>query len=370
MRAHIYTRVSTDEQALEGFSLQAQERVCRLYCEGQNVPLEGVYCDEGHSGVSANRPEFKRMLAQVQPGDLVLVHKLDRFTRNVRLLLETLDDFAARNIRLVSVSEQIDFSSPIGKVILTILAAFAQYYIDNLRQETRKGNLEKAQRGHWVGPVPVGYRKVDKGTIVPSKDADIIKEVFRLYHTGMGYYRIADELNRRGHRGPAGAGWVRESVRTVLRNRAYIGKVSSGGVEFDGNHEPLISVELWEATAARRAASTRIPLPNREHLQPGPIAGLLHCASCGRRLWFKYGRAEERTRSFYCRGQSQKTCTAPHFQASTIEQAVQEITDLVAAGDAAQFAEAIYVLKGEIVRVAPTARYRRLLERLGIPVGE
>lgn len=366
MQAHIYTRVSTDEQADEGYSLQAQERAGRLYSEVHGHVLVDVYCDEGYSGTTATRPAFQRMLASIQPGDIILVHKLDRFTRNVRLLLETLDSLGAMKITLVSISEQIDFSSPIGKVILTILAAFAQYYVDNLREETIKGNREKAQRGFWVGPVPVGYRKLDKGTIVPSDDAETVRELFRLYHEGLSFYEVAESLNERGLR-PGGRVWGRENVRVVLKNRAYIGMVSSGGVEYQGSHDPLISNALWDETVARRAASTRPRAKNKRDVEPGPLSGLLYCAGCGKRLWFKYSRAESGTRSFHCRGYG-RTCTGAQFLASVAERSADNLVDLVAAGDIHEVAERLYVTKGEIVRVRPTARYRRLLERIGMPI--
>lgn len=368
MPAHIYVRVSTDEQAEDGYSLQAQERACRLYCAALSTPLVRVWCDDGYSGTSAARPAFLAMLAAAQPGDLILVHKLDRFSRNVRLLLDTLESLKEKNISLLSVSEQIDFSSPIGRVMLTLLAAFAQYYVDNLREETAKGWREKAQRGRWVGPVPIGYQKRADGVLEPSGDAETIRELYRLYLAGRSYLEVAAELNRRGLRGPAGHVWGRENVRVVLRGRAYLGKVSAGGVEFDGAHEPIVSVDTWEAAASRRAAMTRQPATGGPRAA-GAVAGLLYCAHCGKKLWFKYGGSND-CRSYYCRGAGRGSCAAPQFRADLVEQAAADLVDLVAADDIHQVAEALYVADGEIARVAPKERYRRLLAKIGIQVVE
>lgn len=368
MPAHIYVRVSTDEQAEEGYSLQAQERACRLYCAAVGVPLARVWCDDGYSGTTARRPAFLAMLAAAQPGDLVLVHKLDRFSRNVRLLLETIESLKEKNISLLSVSEQIDFSSPIGRVMLTLLAAFAQYYVDNLREETAKGWREKAQRGRWVGPVPIGYQKRADGVLEPSGDAETVRELYRLYLSGLSYLDVAAELNRRGLRGPAGHPWGRENVRVVLRGRAYLGKVSAGGVEFDGAHQALVSPEEWAAAAARRAAMTRQPAAGGPRAA-GELAGLLYCAHCGKRLWFKYGGAAD-TRSYYCRGAGRSSCAAPQFRADLVEAAARDLVDLVAADDIHQVVEALYVADGDLVSVVPKERYRRLLAKIGHQVVE
>ncbi|PDV97446.1 recombinase family protein [Candidatus Chloroploca asiatica] len=134
----------------------------------------------------------------------MIVHKLDRFFRRAHLLLQTIEEFERHGVTFVSVNEQIDFSTPIGRVMLANLAAFAEYYSRNLGEETRKGHREKARQGKAVGPVPVGYRKDDQGVLVPSDDAEVVREIFRLYATGQySYGDIADAMNQRGHRLPS-----------------------------------------------------------------------------------------------------------------------------------------------------------------------
>lgn len=262
----LYIRVSTTEQADEGYSVSAQERMARLYA-AMHYPdsMIKVYADEGYSGRSAERPAFTRLNNDLKPGDVVIVHKLDRFARNVHLLLSSVEDYNKRNIRFVSITEQIDFSTPIGKVMLALLAAFAQYYTDNLSEETAKGLKEKAQKGLWTGPVPIGYRKKtgSKGELELTDDATTVREIFRLYvEEGFSYREIAHNLNHRGltayhWRTKARAPWCRESVRVVICNSAYMGKVSSGGIEFDGSHPPIISPELFQLAAAQRAHNAR-----------------------------------------------------------------------------------------------------------------
>ncbi len=369
MKAHIYIRVSTDEQAEDGYSLHAQDRACRLYCELHSVTVGDSYIDDGYTGTNGNRPGFAHLLASVQPGDLVVVHKLDRFARNTALLLSTLASFDERGIRLVSVSEQIDFSTPIGRVMLTLLGSFAQYYSDNLRTETTKGLQEKARRGLWVGSVPYGYQKVNnnKGVIIPSDDADVVRMIYRLFVQGYSYTRLVAYLNDHGYqaydwqtrtRHP----FTRETVRTILRNRAYAGYVSCGGAEYPGQHEPLVSAETWQAAADRRAAYTRAPGPAR-HAARYP--GLFYCARCGRRLWFKYGGRSDNTRSYYCSGRG--ACDAPQFRAELVEDQVDDLLDLLSIESVEQVLHAVWCVDGEIVSVEAQSKYQRLLSALGWP---
>jgi site-specific DNA recombinase len=364
--ALIYLRVSTDEQAEEGYSLQAQERACRLFCELQGHQVAGVWSDEGYSGARADRPALQALLANIQRGDIVLVHKLDRFSRSTRLLLECCERLEQAGAHLVSVSELIDFASPIGKVMLSLLGAFAQYYLDNLRAETAKGHREKAQRGLWVGPAPFGYAKLDKGHLVPNENAQTVREIYRLYvEQGLSYGDIAAELRRRGLASPRSA-WGRENVRVILRSRAYLGYVSAGGVEHAGVHEPLVSHEVWAQVAGQRAQRT----PQlADGPQPASWAGLLHCARCGKRLWFHQGGRGDDPRSYYCPNSRRGSCSATQFRAERIEAQIDDLVELLSVEDIHQIVMGVYVEEGEIISLLHTHPYEKLLRRLGYTLG-
>ncbi len=147
LRVGLYYRVSSEEQ-VEGYSLDAQQRAARAYCELHGWTVVQEYRDEGKSARTEDlnrRPAFAKMVAHVDAGllDVIVVHKLDRFARNLRVTLEILDRLDKRGVGFVSISEQIDFTTPIGKVILATLGAFAQYYSDNLSHETKKGKAER-----------------------------------------------------------------------------------------------------------------------------------------------------------------------------------------------------------------------------------
>ena len=166
-RAALYVRVSTEEQ-VEGYSLEAQDRAGRLYCDAHGWEIIDVYRDEGRSARTddlARRPAFQQLLADAEAGhfDVIVVHKLDRFSRNLRVTLETLERLQTWGVGFVSISEQMDFTTPIGKVVLATLAAFAQYYSDNLSLETKKGKAERKAQGLYNGLLPFGVKRNSAG---------------------------------------------------------------------------------------------------------------------------------------------------------------------------------------------------------------
>ena len=170
MRAALYARVS-DEEQVEGYSLDAQRRAFSDYVKSQGWDTYREYVEEGVSARTddiAKRPLFQEVIkdALAHKFDVLVVHKLDRFARNVRVTLEHLEKLEKANVSFVSISEQMDFSTPMGKVILANLAAFGQYYSDNLSTEVKKGLKERALQGLWVGPVPFGYLKGEDGKLV------------------------------------------------------------------------------------------------------------------------------------------------------------------------------------------------------------
>ncbi len=150
-RAAVYHRVSSEEQ-VEGYSLDAQQRATQAYCEAHDWEVVREYRDEGKSAWTddlAKRPAFARMIADAEAGrlDVVVVHKLDRFSRNLMVTLETLHRLKASGVGFVSISESMDFTNPIGQVVLATLAAFAEYYSANLSAETKKGKAERKKQG-------------------------------------------------------------------------------------------------------------------------------------------------------------------------------------------------------------------------------
>jgi site-specific DNA recombinase len=322
-RAAIYIRRSTDEQS--EYSIEAQERQCRMYCALQQWDVVQVYTDDDLSGRKHTRPAFQRLLsdAQRQQFRAIVVHKLDRWSRDAATTLRTIDELDKLGIQLISVSEQIDFVTPQGRMVLTVMAGSAEYYSRNLGTETRKGLQEKAQQGNWVGPAPLGYEK-DGPTLKPNAQADVVRFIFSRYASGVeSYMSLADTLNARGYRTSKGTLFGRESIRTILKNRAYLGCVSCGGQEYTGRHEALIDVAIFDA--AQRIMDERDAKGHKYSAALPKTGGLLteriNCAVCGAKMWYRHQqRTKTHSRYYYrCSGVSRRTCNTKMQRADIVE---------------------------------------------------
>jgi len=296
VRAAIYTRVSSAELQLDGFSLEAQLATCERMAHERGWDVVAVYTDPGVSARTTERPQFQQMLTDARAGrfDVIIVHKLDRFSRSVVDVLVSLRELEALGVSFVSATEQFDFTTPLGRAMLTIMAAFAQWYLDNLSTEVSKGLRARAEAGYWLGEVPFGYRahfKKDGGDGVPYPDEDEAEGVrlaFEKYATGVySDSAIAELLNEAGYR-PRGRGkralplFSKDTVTPMLRNRFYIGEVQYRGEWFPGLHEPIISRELFERVQAVRARRRgRTGVSARKNSRVYPLSGVARCARCG-----------------------------------------------------------------------------------------
>lgn len=377
----IYIRVSTDEQADEGYSLAEQERQCRAYCASRGWDDVRIYRDAGLSAFKdriQDRPDLARLLQDVRDGKIraVVVHKLDRFFRRAKLLIATVEELIdQRGVTFVSVAEQIDFSTPAGRVMLANLGAFAEYYSRNLSLETKKGLAGKARAGDWIGPVPFGYTR-DGKTLTPSADADIVRRIFTMYATGEhSYTTIAHDLNRDGvrltHWRDGAKRFGRESIRSILGNDAYVGMVQCKGVRAIGRHEPLIGDGLWNACVAIRQRRERTHNTPSLRGAGGVLSEFVYCARCGARMWaHRSGRTG--THYYRCahrREYGDQVCDAPMLRQSVADErvcdALRRLGTVSASFRARVIARAEELLRAE----APTpaidaAAVRRQLSRL------
>jgi site-specific DNA recombinase len=337
-RARIYIRRSDDDQST--YSPEAQERQDRLYCELHGHEVVKLYIDDDLSGTRENRARFQELLidAKGDPGSLVVVHKIDRLARDAQVTLRTIKELDRHNVTLVSVSEQIDFSTPIGRVMLTNLAAFAEYYSRNLSTEVKKGLREKAAQGGWIGLPPLGYHTVyetagdlripGSDRIEPSADRGTVELAFQLYATGNhSDLSVAEELNRQGRtmldpktgqRRP----FQKDSVGLMLKNPAYIGIVRCGGNEYQGKHAPIVSRDLWDQVQAVRALRAKRMSGNwATQGRGGMLSEIAYCGHCGGVMhWHNHGHYWCSTRRKF----GEKACHAPMVAAKRIEPLVLE----------------------------------------------
>ena len=339
-RAAIYIRVSSEEQ-VQGYSLDAQERAGRMYCEMHGWEVVSLYRDEGRSARTeqiAKRPAFAGMLKDAEAGgfDVVIVHKLDRFARNLVVTIETLQRLEQAGVSFVSISEQMDFSTPIGKMTLSIIASLSQYYSDNLSWETKKGKAERKRQGLYNGLLPFGVTANSAG--IPVLDmtpwacnltsrqeltpAFGLQMAFRLAAERRSDKEIAQALNMAGYRTSGNRGqnpFTKDTVRAILRNRFYLGELPDGnGGWLPGKHGTLIDPALFERAEMARQANLRHPRRVSSIRTPWALSGLATCASCGRSMTLT-GK-QNGQRRVQCSGRTQGAgCTEPSFFAHVVE---------------------------------------------------
>ena len=350
--AAAYLRVSTGEQA--EFSPDAQLAAIRAYAEknGYALPPELIFADEGISGRKAEkRPAFQRMIARAKekpsPFQAILVHKFDRFARS-REDSVVYKSLLRREcgVKVISITENIE-EDKFAVILEAILEAMAEYYSINLSEEVKKGMTEKARRGGLQSAPGFGYAVQDNVLVPVAEEAEIVREIFRRFADGEGYFAIARYLNALGVRTRRGKPFESRAVEYILRNPVYIGKLrwnpagktgrgdAPGRLVADGLHEPIIGPELWGAAQARadalRSGGKRPGRPASEHRDW--LSGLVKCGACGRSLVRSGGRY------WKCGGYAKGVCVhSQHIpdttlKAMVLERLPRDLADLLASPD-------------------------------------
>lgn len=224
----LYIRVSTDKQANEGYSLEAQRAKLEAYCaaqDGWTVDDAHVYIDSGISGKSTERPNYQRMLAAVAAGDVrrIVAIKLDRLSRNTRDFLGLLDYCDDHGCGIVSIAESFDTSTAVGRAVVTVLMAFAELERKQISERMQMGRDEKARQGERNGaPVPYGYVRNEAGKWEQVDDqASTVASIFDLFVDGASLRQIVAKLNADGVPAPRGKAWYPAQVRYILDNGLY-----------------------------------------------------------------------------------------------------------------------------------------------------
>lgn len=326
MRTGIYIRVSTDEQAQEGYSIRAQEERLIAYCQSQDWEVTKIYRDEGYSAKDIKRPQLTHLIEDIKERkiDVVLVYRLDRFTRSVLDLHKLLDLLDENNCKFKSATEPFDTTSATGRMFITIVAALAEWERGTLVERVNFAMLKKANLGEWSGGhVPLGYDLNNGELFINEDEANIIKRVFELRKL----YSVRETTRRLTEEGLTNRGkpFTRQGVRYIATNPLYIGKIryNEGPRKylrpldeqriFDGKHEPIIDEEtFW---------SVNKTTPNRRKRAGNFIFSNLYCGRCGDRI---YGCDTQQNKSgiskyYRCNGNTEgKKCNQPRFNENAL----------------------------------------------------
>ena len=299
------------------------------------------YVEEGKSARTENinkRPVFKEAIADGldRKYDVLVVHKVDRFSRKLRITLEYFDKLAKAEVGFVSIVEQMDFSTPWGKFTLSMLGGLAELYSDNLSQETKKGWHERRAQGLYCGLLPFGAMKGEDGVPVPDmREVDNGTGVIHNYEglllafqetIDKGDREVAILLNSRGYRTTGNQGtnlFSRDTVRDMLQNRFYIAELPDGnGGWIKGKHKPLVPLELFETAQRTRARRSTRPNTIRADAKACSLSGVARCADCGGTM--RALRARGRVRLICTNRIKNKTCSQPSGYLDLYEQQLIE----------------------------------------------
>lgn len=220
----IYARFSSDNQREE--SIDAQVRACKAFAAAHNYEIVEIYADHAFSATTDKRPEFQRMIADsaTHKFDIVLVHKLDRFSRNRYDSAQYKNILQKNGVKLISVIEQFD-DTPEGGVMEGIIETFSEYYSRNLAREVQKGMKESAYKClHLGGKPPLGYQvNADQTYSINYEESPVIQKIFEMFLDGKSYKEIASALNNLGYKTRMGRTFTKNSIHDILRNEKYAG---------------------------------------------------------------------------------------------------------------------------------------------------
>jgi len=291
-RCAVYTRKSTDEGLDQEYnSLEAQRDAGLAYIASQRhegwIAVNDGYDDGGYSGGNVDRPALKRLLADIEAGrvDIIVVYKIDRLTRSLPDFAKLVEVFDRNGVSFVSVTQQFNTTTSMGRLTLNILLSFAQFEREVTGERIRDKIAASKAKGMWMGGMPpLGYDVVERKLIVNEREAALVRDLFRRYAEHGSAARLVREMAVEGHTTKA---WVTQDGRqrtgrpidqqyifAMLRNRIYLGEIRNRGTWFTAQHEAIVPQALWDAAHAFVERRKQAPREHRAK-HPALLAGLL-----------------------------------------------------------------------------------------------
>ena len=416
-QAAIYCRLSQDDGSLgESGSIQTQKAILTQYCQEHHMEIVDCYCDDGWSGTNFDRPAFQRMIGDIEAGrvNTVIVKDLSRFGREyAQMGLYIEHYFEEKGVRFLSLAENIDSSQGLNNLVLPFTNVINSLYARQASEKTKAAHRARAKNGMFLGSrAPYGYQKDPSDRhhlIVDPEAAEVVKEIFRMFADGIGYVRMTKILRERNILNPQAYfnqnnpdyykhsdywrkpfDWHATSVRAILNNPVYLGKLTFGKTKTKGffdkrrvateesdwivvehTHEPLVSQELWDTVHQMMKARRREN--GSGHVQP--FAGLVKCAGCGSSLNASYDKKKGKYTGFSCwvyKNYGKQRCTSHAIGWQTLNRLVLE--DIRCNAQVAKLAAARYV--GVLLRAklekekGETVRAERELKKAEKRIGE
>src|SRR5438132_4386334 len=274
VRCAIYTRKSSEEGLEQEFnSLQAQREACEAFIHSQRqegwVCLRAAYDDGGFSGATMDRPALQQLLADLTAGrvDTIVVYKIDRLTRSLADFAKIVEILDARGASFVSVTQQFNTTTSMGRLTINVLLSFAQFEREVIGERIRDKIAASKKKGMWMGGVPpLGYRVQDRKLVIVDSEAEIVRLIFRRYAELGSVRLLKEELEAQGIKSKSwtsAAGrligskpFSRGALYLMLRNRTYLGEIVQKEQSHPGEHAPIIDHPLWDEVQMQLAGNT------------------------------------------------------------------------------------------------------------------
>jgi site-specific DNA recombinase len=376
-RCAIYTRKSSEDGLEQTFnSLDAQREACLAYITSQRhegwKALTTVYDDGGFSGGTLNRPALQRLMADIQAGriDLVVIYKVDRLTRSLADFAKLVETFDARGVSFVSITQQFNTTTSMGRLTLNMLLSFAQFEREVTGERIRDKIAASKRRGMWMGgPLPLGYDLRDRKLVINAAEAATVRHIFRSY-LEVGCVRLLEQRLRdegvrsKVHRKADGSSRggkpiVRGALYLLIQNRLYRGEISHKGAVYPGEHPAIIDPALWDAVQTQ-LAEHRANSPGRPNgTMPSLLTGLLYDETGDRMVPSHAVKAGKRYRYYVSArlitGNRAEAPDGMRVPAAEVESGVIERIRRFLTNGGALF-EALQPLEPNVVRLQPLMR--------------
>lgn len=305
----IYCRVSTDEQAEFGYSIDEQKRLLEEWCKANDYIIYKCYSDRGISGKNIkDRPALKELLSDAKEGkfDMVISWKINRVSRKLEDVLKIVSLLEKNNITFKSYSEPFETDTPAGRMQFQMMALIGEFERGTIAQNVKMGMIAKAKSGNWCGGRVLGYdlvpnnspeeEKKGKNKLeINEKEAEIVRFIFNEYSKGKGYKAITNQINKLGYKTKKGNNFSVGSIRDILTNPVYIGEIrynvrqnwsekrrrniNPNPIRVKGKHEAIIDRELWDKV--QLILESKKGKPSRIYDGEYPLTGILRCPKCG-----------------------------------------------------------------------------------------
>ncbi|EAD5121236.1 recombinase family protein [Listeria monocytogenes] len=287
MTVGIYVRVSTEEQAKEGYSISAQKERLKEYCAARGWKDFKFYVDEGKTASNLNRPLLNELITHIKKGliDIVLVYKMDRLSRTVVDLHNLLCVFDDYNCAIKSATEEIDTTSAMGRFFMTTISSIAQFERENTSERVSFGMAEKVRQGEYIPLAPFGYVKgTDGKLIVNEAEKEIFLQIVNMILSGYSLRQTCEYLTNIGVKTRRSKDiWKVSTLVWMLKNPAIYGAIKWSGIIYENTHEPLIEKETYTKIAKVLSIRSKATTSRRGHVHHIFKARLI-CPACGNRL--------------------------------------------------------------------------------------